>query len=244
MTTPDPNNETTFVECVIKSDLTETAGPRERILAEMNRLGYPEPACFAAKLSLEEAITNAVRHGNSCKPGTLVTIRYAVGKEKTAIIIRDEGKGFIPESVPDCTDPKRLATPDGRGILLMNAYMDEVCYRDQGREVYLVKLRNSTKRPSETDLTPTPVRWTIFFSGKVQGVGFRATVDDLASNFDVTGYVKNLPDQRVQVVAEGVEQQVESFRDAIKQAFANSIEDTQCSASPPTGKHADFSILI
>jgi serine/threonine-protein kinase RsbW len=244
MTTPDPDNEATFVECIIKSDLTETAGPREEILAEMNRLGYPEAARFAAKLSLEEALTNAVRHGNSCKPDTTVTIRYAVSEEKAAIIIRDEGEGFIPESVPDCTDPAYLATPSGRGILLMNAYMDEVCYRDCGREVYLVKLRNSTKRPSDTELPATPVRWTLFYSGNVQGVGFRATVDDLAGKFQICGYVKNLPDGRVQAVAEGLEQHVEDFRDAINKAFPANIQGVQCSASPSTGKYTDFSVVI
>lgn len=244
MTTPDPDNEATFVEHVIRSDLAETAGPREAILAEMMRLGYAEPARFAAKLSLEEALTNAVKHGNQCSPGTNVTVRYAVAHDKTVIIVRDEGPGFIPEAVPDCTDAEHLNVPNGRGILLMNAYMDEVCYRDHGREVYLVKLRDSTKRPSDLETPPTPVRWTVFYSGNVQGVGFRAIVDATADGFDVTGYVKNLPDGRVQVVAEGLEEDVERFCDAINRTMRANVESTRCSASPATGKYRDFSITL
>lgn len=244
MTRADPDNETTFVERVIRSDLTKTAGLRETILAEMRRLGYPDTARFATKLSLEEALANAVKHGNRCNPDTTVKIRYAISSEKAVFIIRDEGSGFIPESVPDCTDPLHLAVPSGRGILLMTAYMDEVCYRDCGREVYLVKLRNSTKRPSDMELPPTSVRWTILYSGNVQGVCFRATVDTIADGFDVTGYVKNLPDGRVQVVVEGIEEQLERFHDAIQDAMAANIKNAQCSASPATGKYCNFSVVI
>jgi len=244
MTSPDPDNEATFVEHQITSDLGQTTGPREAILQEMRRLGYPETACFATKLSLEEALSNAIKHGNCCNADTKVIIRYAVGHEKTAIVIRDEGSGFTPESIPDCTDPSHLSVPSGRGILLMNAYMDEVCYRDQGREVYLVKLRNSTKKPSDIERPPASVRWTVLYSGNVQGVGFRATADAIATRFDVTGYVKNLPDGRVQMVVEGLEQQVERFRDAVNKEMCANISDIQCCASPATGKYSDFSIVL
>jgi serine/threonine-protein kinase RsbW len=72
-----------------------------------------------------------------------VTVRYSVTEEKAVISVRDEGGGFLPEDVPDCTSPERLPLPNGRGIMLMRAYMDEVCFRDQGREVCFVKRRTS-----------------------------------------------------------------------------------------------------
>ena len=56
----------------------------------------------------------------------------------------------------------------------------------------------------------------IFYSGWVQGVGFRYTVNALASGFEVTGIVRNLPDGRVELVAEGTKEELEAFRRAIQ----------------------------
>lgn len=142
----DPNNEATFHVCVIKSDLAETCRPKKLILSELERFGFSEESVFGIKLALEEALTNAVKHGNCCDPTKSVTVRYAVNEEKVVVIVRDEGCGFEPEKVPDCTSPERLPVPNGRGIMLMRAYMDEVCYRDHGREVYFAKSRNPTDK--------------------------------------------------------------------------------------------------
>ena len=54
-------------------------------------------------------------------------------------------------------------------------------------------------------------RMTVYYSGRVQGVGFRATVRYLACGYDVTGSVRNLPDGRVELIAEGTRGELESF---------------------------------
>ena len=90
---------------------------------------------------MEEAFTNAIKHGNRCDASKTVTVRYAVNMEMVAIIVRDEGNGFIPDDVPDPTSPDRLPVPSGRGIMLLRAYMDKVEYRDHGRELYFMKRR-------------------------------------------------------------------------------------------------------
>ena len=59
-------------------------------------------------------------------------------------------------------------------------------------------------------------RLHIFYSGRVQGVGFRYTVKILASGFEVTGIVRNLSDGRVEMVAEGRKEELEAFRRAIQ----------------------------
>ncbi len=59
-------------------------------------------------------------------------------------------------------------------------------------------------------------RMQIFYSGSVQGVGFRYTVKTVAAGFEVTGAVRNLPDGRVELVAEGAEDELEAFRQAIR----------------------------
>lgn len=136
----DPDNESTFKVCVIASKLSETLTPKQQIVAELQQCRYSDEDVFGIKLALEEALTNAVKHGNANDPSKKVTVKYAVTEQKAVIIVCDEGAGFIPENVPDCTDPERLSIPNGRGIMLIRAYMDEVCYRDSGREIYFAKL--------------------------------------------------------------------------------------------------------
>ncbi len=57
-------------------------------------------------------------------------------------MIRDQGRGFDPNSLPDPTDPANLEKAAGRGVLLMRSFMDEVSYNDRGNSVTLVKRRS------------------------------------------------------------------------------------------------------
>jgi acylphosphatase len=66
-------------------------------------------------------------------------------------------------------------------------------------------------------------RMTILYSGHVQGVGFRYTVKRVALGFEVTGTVRNLPDGRVEVMAEGEPAELESFREAIRDSGLGSL---------------------
>ncbi len=59
---------------------------------------------------------------------------------------------------------------------------------------------------------------TVYYSGNVQGVGFRYTVMNLANGFEVTGAVSNLPDRRVELVAEGLREELEAFRREIRRS--------------------------
>ena len=104
--------------------------------------GSGEEAIFAIKLTLEEAVTNSIKHGNKCDPNKKVTVRYFVDERQVVVFVRDEGPGFNPEAVPDPTSPDRLSLPNGRGILLMRAYMDGVEYRENGREICFLKRKS------------------------------------------------------------------------------------------------------
>ena len=135
----DSENEASYHVCVIRSDPRQICVAQRVIMKELERCHFRQEDTFAIKLALEEALANAVKHGNCCDPQKRVTVRFSITDEKAVIIVRDEGGGFVPERVPDPTSPDRLSLPNGRGIMLMRAYMDEVCYRDDGREVYFVK---------------------------------------------------------------------------------------------------------
>lgn len=124
---------------VIQNTLIAAKEPEEVILAEMTQFDYDSDATFAIRLGLEEALTNAIKHGNGSDPTKKITVKYFVGADQIVICIADEGPGFCPEGVPDCTSDERIGQPDGRGIMLMGAYLDEVRYSSRGNEIRLIK---------------------------------------------------------------------------------------------------------
>ncbi len=82
----------------------------------------------------------------------------------------------------------------------------------------------------------------VYFSGRVQGVGFRYTVRSVAVRFAVTGFVRNLPDGRVQLVAEGSAGELRGFLDAIDAEMGHYITDRRRQTGPATGRFASFEI--
>jgi acylphosphatase len=81
----------------------------------------------------------------------------------------------------------------------------------------------------------------VYYSGRVQGVGFRYTTESLANNFTIGGYVKNLPNGDVEVVAEGTADQVDAFLDAISRRMEHYIKHATVTDVPTAG-YGDFSI--
>ena len=83
-----------------------------------------------------------------------------------------------------------------------------------------------------------------FYSGRVQGVGFRYTVRTVANGFEVTGLVRNLPDGRVELVAEGVPDELEAFREAIRQSgLEHFIHDEQVAWAEAKNQFRGFEIV-
>ena len=98
--------------------------------------------------------------------------------------------------------------------------------------------RYSPTMPVATDAT----RCHCFFQGRVQGVGFRYTTRNLAINFDVTGFVRNLPDGRVELVCEGPEHQCDGFIEAVSERMKPHIRDVVRQTEPPSGDFPQFII--
>jgi len=130
-------------EIVVPNDLAAAKEPERRILEEVEALGYCAGDTFAIKLALEEAVTNAFRHGNRCDPSKRIVVRYQVTPDRVEIIVADEGEGFEPGKVPDPTHPQYIDRPHGRGIMLMQAYLDAVEFSDDGSSVRLVKINGT-----------------------------------------------------------------------------------------------------
>jgi len=84
----------------------------------------------------------------------------------------------------------------------------------------------------------------VFYSGRVQGVGFRYTTKTVATGFEITGTVRNLPDGRVELTAEGLRDELDAFRSALHDAgLAGFIRDEQVSWAEPENKFRGFEIV-
>lgn len=139
--------ENDLEDIVISNDLASARRSEERIVHELMRHNYSSDDTFAIKLALEEALTNAVKHGNHNDASKRVVLRFAIQPARAVIMVRDEGRGFAPHRLPDPTADENLERPSGRGIMLMHAYMTRVRFNDAGNEVWLLK-ENRNYRPS------------------------------------------------------------------------------------------------
>jgi acylphosphatase len=87
-------------------------------------------------------------------------------------------------------------------------------------------------------------RMQVFYSGCVQGVGFRDTAKTVAAGFEVTGVVRNLPDGRVELVAEGAHGELEAFREAVRGAgLAVFIRDESVNWGDAQNEYHGFEIV-
>ena len=85
---------------------------------------------------------------------------------------------------------------------------------------------------------------TIYYSGRVQGVGFRYTTKTVATGFEITGTVRNLPDGRVELTAEGQRDELDAFRAALHDAgLAGFIRDEQVAWADAENKFRGFEIV-
>lgn len=92
--------------------------------------------------------------------------------------------------------------------------------------------------------TMADMRATVFYSGRVQGVGFRYTVKQLVCGYELCGAVRNLPDGRVQLVAEGTEKELKAFLAAVRDSgLGPMIRDEKIAWSEATNEFRGFEIL-
>ena len=131
----------------------------------MGRLELAEPGGMVLLgVALHEALTNAILHGNldlssqlreTDEPGyhrlartrrteapyreRRVSVRAVLTRDEAEFAVRDEGNGFDPGQLPDPTDPANLGQVHGRGLLLIQTFMDEVRHNEKGNEITMVK---------------------------------------------------------------------------------------------------------
>lgn len=131
----------------IASDFAESRDVQKTLLDEIAKRGFNGHAIFAIKLALEEAMINAIKHGNKLNPHKKVHIEASLSPRQAEIIIEDEGPGFERSAVPDPTAEENLERCSGRGILLIETYMNEVEWTRGGRRLRMLKRNEADVLP-------------------------------------------------------------------------------------------------
>ena len=127
-------------EITIPSTPSGRQQAEEEALSLAEKLGFSEEARFSIKLAMEEAIVNAIKHGNQLDESKHDYVVCRGSSKRLWAQIRDEGPGFQPTDVPDCTAEANLDRPCGRGIMLMRNFMSSVQYNDSGNCVEMEKI--------------------------------------------------------------------------------------------------------
>jgi serine/threonine-protein kinase RsbW len=113
----------------------------QELLDQLHAGKWPDAEVFGIHLAIEEAVVNAIRHGNQFDPDKSVQISCRITPQQLWVSIEDEGPGFDPCAVPDCTCEDRLEVPSGRGVMLMRCFMNHVEYNTCGNRVIMEKHR-------------------------------------------------------------------------------------------------------
>jgi serine/threonine-protein kinase RsbW len=130
------------LEQVLDSNLESVDHAEQTVLREAEVLGFDEDDLHRIGISVRECMVNAVVHGNRYNARKKVHLKVNRAPDRLTVWVADEGEGFDPATLPDPCAGENLLRQSGRGVLMMQAFMDEfqICNRaPQGTEVKMVK---------------------------------------------------------------------------------------------------------
>ena len=130
----------------IPSDHAASADLQDQLLESVVKAGFRGSEFFAIKLALEEAMVNAIKHGNRLDSTKQVHVEAQIAPRRAEFTIEDQGPGFERSQVPDPCADENLHKSSGRGILLIEAYMTHVTWDRGGRRLRMVK---ESREPAE-----------------------------------------------------------------------------------------------
>ncbi len=128
-------------ECTIRSTLDEAHSLITEVMGKLDGSAWNTKDQFAINLSLEEALVNAVNHGNRADPSKKVMFACRLDDDRIFFRIEDEGDGFNPDALPDPTDPEHIMIASGRGVFLIRSYATNVKWNAKGNVVEFEKVR-------------------------------------------------------------------------------------------------------
>lgn len=125
----------------ISSDRRHVGKVTALITSLLEPLRLSEADVFDLCFCVEEALINAIEHGNEGDGQKKVTVSWVVDSAKIEFVVRDEGPGYRPGQVPDPTLDENLLKEGGRGLFLICQLMDEVRHNTRGNAITMRKFR-------------------------------------------------------------------------------------------------------
>ena len=123
----------------VPSNFAQVAKTSEKILNTLSTLKLDDTDLFNIRLCIEEAVRNAMVHGNKSKKDLPVKISYSLNGDELEISIEDAGEGFDYKNLPDPTKEENITKGSGRGVFLILHLMDKVTFNDKGNIITMVK---------------------------------------------------------------------------------------------------------
>ena len=128
------------LDFLLPSKLSRIIGVNRLISFLAAEFGFPPEDCRVnLPMVIDEALSNAIVHGNKCDEKLKVHVRIYISSSRIVVQVEDQGEGFIPESVDNPTDREHIYRGSGRGVFLIKELMDEVVFRKNGRLIEMEK---------------------------------------------------------------------------------------------------------
>ncbi|MDR1142314.1 MAG: ATP-binding protein [Planctomycetaceae bacterium] len=130
-------------DCSFPSDMNLAHNLIEQVMEQVKLIGWSNKEEFAVNMALEEALVNAIQHGNGSDPAKQVRFSCRLNDQRIYVRIEDEGSGFNPNTIPDPTDPEHIMIASGRGVLLIKNFVSRIQWNEKGNVLEFEKERKS-----------------------------------------------------------------------------------------------------
>jgi serine/threonine-protein kinase RsbW len=127
------------LECSLPSEVTAISPFVDRLMLLLGNCGFVPEGVSDVEIALREAMANAIIHGNHEDRRKHVHVSCRCEPGEVSIAVKDEGKGFDINNVPDPTAPENIGSVHGRGIHVIRALMDEVRFEEGGAVIHMRK---------------------------------------------------------------------------------------------------------
>lgn len=131
----------------VPSEIKSIRRVSSKILSSLSPYELNKDTLFDIRLCTEEAVRNAIVHGNGLRKGSRVSVHYWVDKDKLHVEIEDEGAGFDLNTVPDPTKNSNIIKRSGRGVYLIKKLMDRVSFNEKGNKIKMEKALKQSPSP-------------------------------------------------------------------------------------------------